>query len=1027
VLAAPLLSIVGFLRARAMRAQLEDLTQHLEALQSQVSALSKRVAAAERASATAAGPTPDLSAARTAAAPAPAVPAVPAAQPAEPLHPATPAPVPPSPLAEPERHVSQWVTPPPTPPAPPLSEPAGSAEPAEEWQDVTPAPGPPQGPAFDWESMLGVRGAAWLGGITLVIAALFFARWSIDQGFFTPVIRLASMLLIGTGALVWAEVKLRAQYQTTANAVSGAGIVILYVAFFAGHSLYQLVTLPVAFAGMSVVTLLAGVIAIRFAAQFTALIGIAGGLATPVLLSSGVDRPLAFFSYLAVLAAGFLHVAERRAWPSVTAVALVGTAMLELAWYANWIAPEKTPIGVAAFAVLGAIFLRHAVQTRNAEAPLMHQAALAGALVPLAFAMMLAAETRFADQWAITTAFLFVVDLGLVGTAIAWRMPLLAGAAATVTGVVAWLLGDAHRVVRWEPWALPLAMVLLAIGFNLVPRIAVRHQASWLAASGRLFLLTWAATVAGLLGFAWQATSGGGLPLWAFASLLVTAFGIAVHRTHAGPRTGIFVAATFALAWTCRHWVMRVATADTYADHLTLPGLLAVAVALVAGWRSLQSREAEDVEWWRTDHAATLVAAGVAYLTALDGLVAGAGRTATPLFALAGLDVVLVLGVAVRSGWTWLVPGAAVAALVFDAAWHVRYFNEARAAAGVTAYTATYLLFLAWPFAAARWLSPSWRTRPGPWLASALVGPAIFPLFYDVWRTLFGSALVGVVPVVLAALTVAALYGVSRNFEASTDASEEKRRLDYLALFAAITLGFIATAVPLQLDRQWITIGWALEAAAVWWLFGLLPHPGLKYFGFGLFLAVGVRLLANPEVLRYQPRGGPILNWLLYTYGVPALCCLAGTYLLRDAERQRGPSPEFDVLARDRETPGPIVGFLGLLLVFWLINLEIADYYSVGRYVEMDLSRHLARDLTRSCAWGLYALALLGAGLWRANRGLRLVSLGFLLLTVAKVFLYDLGQLTGLYRIMSFLALGVSLILVSLLYQRFVRRSEVPA
>ena len=63
----------------------------------------------------------------------------------------------------------------------------------------------------------------------------------------------------------------------------------------------------------------------------------------------------------------------------------------------------------------------------------------------------------------------------------------------------------------------------------------------------------------------------------------------------------------------------------------------------------------------------------------------------------------------------------------------------------------------------------------------------------------------------------------------------------------------------------------------------------------------------------------------------------------------------------------------------------------------------------------------------RASRGLRLVSLGFLLLTVGKVFLYDLGQLTGLYRIMSFLALGLSLIVVSLLYQRFVRRSEVPA
>ena len=49
------------------------------------------------------------------------------------------------------------------------------------------------------------------------------------------------------------------------------------------------------------------------------------------------------------------------------------------------------------------------------------------------------------------------------------------------------------------------------------------------------------------------------------------------------------------------------------------------------------------------------------------------------------------------------------------------------------------------------------------------------------------------------------------------------------------------------------------------------------------------------------------------------------------------------------------------------------------------------------------------------------------MLTAGKVFLYDLGQLTGLYRIVSFMALGVSLILVSLLYQRFAPREESPA
>ncbi len=220
----------------------------------------------------------------------------------------------------------------------------------------------------------------------------------------------------------------------------------------------------------------------------------------------------------------------------------------------------------------------------------------------------------------------------------------------------------------------------------------------------------------------------------------------------------------------------------------------------------------------------------------------------------------------------------------------------------------------------------------------------------------------------------------------------------------------MALAIPLQLDRQWITIGWALEAAAVWWLFTRLPHPGLRAFGAALFASVGARLLLNLEVLRYQERGAPIVNWLLYTYGVPALACFAGAAFLKHA--------------RDRTRLGPGASFLGLLLAFWLINLEIVDFYSTGPYVEFSMERRLGRDLTMSVAWGLYAMALLVIGLIRGTRGVRMISLGFLVLTVAKVFLHDLANLTGLHRILSFLGLGVSLILVSLLYQRFVVSRE---
>jgi len=320
-----------------------------------------------------------------------------------------------------------------------------------------------------------------------------------------------------------------------------------------------------------------------------------------------------------------------------------------------------------------------------------------------------------------------------------------------------------------------------------------------------------------------------------------------------------------------------------------------------------------------------------------------------------------------------------------------------------------------------------WRRAAGVWLTSALIGPALFLLFRAAWLAYWGPGTIGLLAVILAAGSVVSLAGVSRVFdadEAAGDPDAAARRLNYLALFAAIALGFVATAISLQLEKQWLTIGWALEAAAVFWLFGLVPHPGLKYLGLLLFGVVGARLIVNPEVLRYEPRGAPIVNWLLYTYGVPVLATFAGAWLLRHAEAKRRADPEYDWLAGDRTLIAPVVAALGLILFFVLINVEIADYFSQGAYLAFDSTPRLERDLAYSIAWSLYSLLLLGIGIWRGVKGLRVASLIFLMVTVAKAFLYDLSALQGLYRVLSFLGLGTALILVSLLYQRFAGKKQ---
>ena len=116
-----------------------------------------------------------------------------------------------------------------------------------------------------------------------------------------------------------------------------------------------------------------------------------------------------------------------------------------------------------------------------------------------------------------------------------------------------------------------------------------------------------------------------------------------------------------------------------------------------------------------------------------------------------------------------------------------------------------------------------------------------------------------------------------------------------------------------------------------------------------------------------------------------------------------------------------------ILVVFAWINLTIFDAFSTGSTLTLSVERLPARDLTLSLAWVVYAVTLLGLGMARDSSALRWLSLGFLVLSIGKVFLYDLGELRDLYRVASLVGLAISLILVSLAYQRFVFRRRASA
>jgi uncharacterized membrane protein len=84
----------------------------------------------------------------------------------------------------------------------------------------------------------------------------------------------------------------------------------------------------------------------------------------------------------------------------------------------------------------------------------------------------------------------------------------------------------------------------------------------------------------------------------------------------------------------------------------------------------------------------------------------------------------------------------------------------------------------------------------------------------------------------------------------------------------------------------------------------------------------------------------------------------------------------------------------------------------------------LAKQLSLSVVWALYASGLLIAGQVRRLQLLRVMGLALLSLTTLKVFIWDLSYLDRVYRIISFIMLGAILLVVSYFYQRPKRPAE---
>lgn len=934
---------------------------------------------------------------------------------------AKPPPTQPPAVAEPEETVAPAAAPPASGPPPAASPVRPPPEPPT--PTTPPGPPPPEPPGINWEQWLGIRGAAVLGGIVMALAAILFLKYSIEQGLIPPIVRVAIGFLSGVGCLFAAEKMRERDYGITANALSGAGIIILYASVWAARVLYELIGTTPAYGLMILITIVCGLLSWRHRGRDIAMLGMIGGFLTPLLLSTGQDNPIGLFAYILMLDVGLLVLARARRWPLLGALSLIGTVLYQLLWILGPMGPDRTLLGLAILGVFAVFYglaghwgARRDPEADPADTALEQLTRGAAVLLPFAFGLYFAGRADFGVHLYPIGILLLLLSGLAVWLSRVQEFPLLATGAASgsVAVVFAWIVRTRWTAaLAWEAVVVSLALALV---FQALWEWEHRNaegahpddETPWapiIAAAG-FFVLFVIGSIAGGTPYFYPWFVGwlGG------AALLV--------RQSTGPGEEYkSTAAGFGLGAALSLFLGTFRGGEAFPAFLVYFAWVGLCAAGFQMWAV--SRKVDSQRSW-AEAGAALLPAVVLLTLCLEGL--------DPLMPSAlFFTTTIVLGLLIVLAATRLSSGAVYfGAMVLLATAHAmwtdsayRLRDNADEALLVLAFqVAAVLLFSWWPFATrSAFAGEAWD-----WRAAALAGPLWFLSLKAIYETRFGSEAIGLLPVALAALSLTAAFQ-ARNLRVL----DSGMRKSGLVWFSATAMGFVAVAIPLQLENEWVTIGWALQGGGLAALWKRLDHAGLKYFSWALLAAVTIRLVANAELFDYHPSGGfPIVNWLMYTYLVPAAALLGAAWHFRGLEVKRQLDWEEWLYVRGKPIGALACGVAAIAVIFVWINLTIFDFFSTSTQLTISFERMAARDLTQSLAWALYALVLLSIGVSWKSAGLRWISLGFLILTIGKVFLHDLGELDDLYRVASLVGLALSLILVSLAYQRFVFRREGP-
>lgn len=322
-------------------------------------------------------------------------------------------------------------------------------------------------------------------------------------------------------------------------------------------------------------------------------------------------------------------------------------------------------------------------------------------------------------------------------------------------------------------------------------------------------------------------------------------------------------------------------------------------------------------------------------------------------------------------------------------------------------------------------LSKYWRGLEFLGHAVLMIASARF-LIAEVWHSqgeywIFnGRALTFALVAGMLAYAAYASYRSNNSSQPSSAAPNRNDKGFEVLLFQIQVLALFWTAVEITDfgNTAFIGIVWSLLALALLSVGVLTKNFEIRAVAYITAILAVIRILVFDSELS-QSGVMTFLNFRVLSFVGTAL--VLGLMLWKLNSRRQ------DLRDDERKAVPTMMFFVMNLLLLWVMSLEISNYFdrkSAGTSLDARISLENTKRVGLSVAWSLYAALMLVVGIaWKLTSA-RLMSISLFAIVIFKVFLYDTANLPDFHRFVSFLTLGIVLLVAGYLYNRYKARIE---